>query len=106
MLAPASFAEIASHGRQCRQHCEHGCNSKSSMTGQPSAIAHARSNDQASAEEAQAKMDVDERPLRAQCSGVDQRQSWDCAEEQQNHSDADQRLTLTPRAHEPEQEQG
>src|ERR1019366_6968840 len=32
-LAPASFAEIASNGRQHRQHNEHGGNAKCSMTG-------------------------------------------------------------------------
>src|SRR5208337_593286 len=100
MLGPASFAEIASHGREYRQHNKDGCNSKNSMTGcQQSGRA-----DQACTEKAQAEVDVDERPLGTQRSGVNQRQPWDCAEEQESHSDANQRLTLTPRAHEPEKQ--
>src|ERR1700686_461493 len=105
MLVPAAFAEIASDGRQHRQHGEYGGNAKNGMTGHPSAIAQPGRGDQADTEKTHADMDVDERPFRAQGSCVNQRQAWDCAEEQVDHSDANQRLTLTPPAYQPEQQQ-
>src|ERR1700675_639609 len=88
MLVPARFAEIASDGRQHRQHGEYGGNAKNGMMGEPSAIAQPGCGDQAGAEKTHADMDVQERPVRAQGSCVNQRQAWDCAEEQENHSGA------------------
>src|SRR6202163_217405 len=46
MLVPAGFAEIASDGRQHRQHGEYGGNAKKGMTGHPSAIAQPGRDDQ------------------------------------------------------------
>src|ERR1700681_4126552 len=65
MLVPAGFAEIASDGRQHRQHGEYGGNAKDGMTGQPSIIAQPGRGDQAGSEKAHADMNVDERPFRA-----------------------------------------
>src|ERR1700676_3190850 len=80
MLVPATLPEIASAGRQHRQHCEDSGNAKNGMTRQPSMIAQPGRGDQASAENTHADMDIDEVPLRSQSSGVNQHQSWDCAE--------------------------
>src|SRR5260370_1805949 len=48
MLVPASFTEIASDGRQHRQHCEDSANAKNGKTRQPSMIAHPHPADQTS----------------------------------------------------------
>src|ERR1700704_5348914 len=104
MLVPAGFADIASYGRQHRQHGEYGGYAKNGATRQPSMIAQPGRSDQAGTEKTHADLDVDERPMCSQSSGVNQRQSWDCAEEQENHSRANKRIALTPRADQPEQE--
>src|SRR5882762_6840529 len=70
MLVPAGFAEITSDGRQHCDHGEYGSNAKNGAMGEPSAIPHASSCDKACTEEAHANVDVDERPFRAQGSGV------------------------------------
>src|ERR1035437_66933 len=103
-LRPASFSKVASHGSQHRQHNDYGGNANSSMTAEPSAIAQTGRSHQAGAEKAQSDVEIDVASLRAERSGVNQRQSWDRAEEQQNHSVADYRLPLTPPAHQPEQQ--
>src|SRR5260370_32506287 len=107
MLVPGAFAEIGSEGRQRRQHCEDSGNGKNGMTRQPSIIPQPGRGDQASAEKTHADMDINEVPLRSQSSGVNQPQSWDCTEEQEDHSDANQQLTLTQkqRPDQPEQQQ-
>jgi len=51
---------------------------------------------QAGTEKTHADMDVDERPFPVrQSSGVNEHQAWDCAKEQEDHSDANQGITLT-----------
>ena len=76
------------------------------MTRQPSAISQTRRGDQAGSEKAQADVEIDVPPLRAQRSRVNQHQPWNRTEEQENHSGANQRLALTQTlAHEPEQQQ-
>src|ERR1019366_3565737 len=90
-LRPASFSKVASNGSQHRQHHDYGGNAKSSMTGEPSAIAQTGRSHQAGAEKAQSDVEIDVASLRAERSGVNQRQSWDCAEKQKQHSAANQR---------------
>src|ERR1700687_2940903 len=93
MLVPTAFTEIASDGRQHRQHCEDRGDAKNGMTRPPFMIAQPSRGDQAGAEKTRPDMDIDEVPLRSQSAGVNQNQSWDCTEEQEDHSDANQRLT-------------
>ena len=87
MLGPASLSKVASDRRQHRQHNEHGDDANSSMKRKPSSIAQAGRSHQAGAEKAQSEMDVNDRPIRAQRSGVNQHQPWNCAEEKKHHSD-------------------
>src|SRR3981189_3231902 len=70
MLVPAGFAEIASDRRQHRQHRKHRCDAKNGVTGQPSMIAQPGRDDHAGTEKTDADMDVDERPMCSQSSGV------------------------------------
>src|SRR5271166_5920770 len=70
MLVPAGFAEIAGDRGHHRQQRQYGGDANRSMTGQPSASAQFRSGDQAHAEKTRKNVDVDERPLCAQRSGV------------------------------------
>src|ERR1019366_7692352 len=105
-LRPASFSKVASHGSQHRQHNDYGGNANGSMTGEPSASAQTGRSHQAGAEKAQSDVEIDVAPFRAQRSGVNQRQSWNRAEKQENHSVANQRLPLAQkqRPYQPEQQ--
>src|SRR5260370_4290052 len=85
MLVPASFTEIASDGRQHRQHCEDSGNAKNGKTRQPSLNDQQGRGDQASAEKTQADLDIDEVPLFSQNSAVNQPQSWDSPQQPENH---------------------
>src|SRR6202521_6479805 len=66
MLVPARFAEIASDGRQHRQHGEYGGNAKNGMRGHPSAIAQPCRGDSGGTEKTNADVDVHRRPRRQQ----------------------------------------
>src|SRR6266852_8990716 len=58
VLVPAGFAEIASDGRQHRQHGEYGGNAKNGMAGQPSMSPYLFRGEQAGTEKTHADMDV------------------------------------------------
>src|SRR5271155_29101 len=81
MLVPTSFAKVASNRRKHHQHREDGGNANSGMTRQPSEIAEAGRGNQSGTEKTHPEVDINERPLRPQRSGVNQHQPWDCAEE-------------------------